>query len=883
MRTHDAKLNNAEHSPAPAIKRESSQGGTAIFSDHRPSSTHQRKLMEAIQTKSGNVKSLQQKKAKGTTRFQQIASAMGKQYGVDTSGLHATHSSSFPAKLHAEATIQGNKIHFAPGRDTDYNIRHEVAHAIDNTLNGTPKGDRSVNGFKVDVSRENTVDQMAKTTTNSEKNDSLQNQGKFVGTGQIVQRRETDQIEEIEDLSFSTLIDYQKNFQVQVKRNPEAYKEEFTTVGFEHEFAQMKDESGRPSPMLKGISHLELTKSTSPIMPITGLPFILETDANTALELVSPPFLLQTEKGRPLPKQQVVDKVDKIMSEELKLLAQQAMDLGDLVARFQGLGIRFEALSKPRITAAHISHNTDPFSIQGFKNGIFPVRDIEKIPVAESDKYGSHKFSQTNVATDLEAAFFMETNLDFKETRQYTVMQKYIVLQAIEALRQIDDSSIDRSMVFFLNQLAQVFLTQMAVWPLEQLRTYQGTRFQVPKVIDEDEKNQFGIMASATSGIKEFNGVWMKDSLMNMGLGVLSPVQWQAVDTLLNHLRFQDTIKNVGNINPTRNDGWLAMLVGYFQMKTPAAIVNFQKNFRKNLQQAIKTLQKEVKMICALKNGSKPPVQAPPRVNLYEHNSDHHIRARQDTMLNAKLVNNSLMKILWPGRFLHVLEIRGNADEDVFNKANNRLNDSMEPKVEENVGFDHFEDAESPRITKQIQLGMDFNEAINIYESKIKKYLERFTPKQDNLDHLDWQFDYHQDYDDLPFHEYPEVVSRYVDTYPPRLVLDHLKECFDSEQNHFTHTLMEDYTRGIPLSELVLAILIAANSNGHNIKKGSRLHKGLVEAIGKVKETRYAQVIQDSGENQDGEIRRVKNAMRKKKEPGRVNRARGIQKPGSDY
>ncbi len=100
---------------------------------------------------------VQRMAAKGSSRFRQIAAEMGAAYGVDTSGLSATHHSTFPARLHAEATIQGRNIHFAPGKDTDHNIRHEVAHAIDNTLNGTPKGDQRVNGHKIDTTRERVV------------------------------------------------------------------------------------------------------------------------------------------------------------------------------------------------------------------------------------------------------------------------------------------------------------------------------------------------------------------------------------------------------------------------------------------------------------------------------------------------------------------------------------------------------------------------------------------------------------------------------------------------------------------------------------------------------------------------------------------------------
>ena len=150
----------------PSIQKETSTGGTATFVDNRSSTVYQRQLQKAMDAHvAAKALPLQRKAATGSSRFQQVAADMGRKYGVDTSGLKATHQSPFPAKLNAEATIQGNNIHFAPGKDTDYNIRHEVAHAIDNRLNGTPKGDQLVNGQKIDTTREKVVDRMVKAST----------------------------------------------------------------------------------------------------------------------------------------------------------------------------------------------------------------------------------------------------------------------------------------------------------------------------------------------------------------------------------------------------------------------------------------------------------------------------------------------------------------------------------------------------------------------------------------------------------------------------------------------------------------------------------------------------------------------------------------------
>ncbi|GAA4274036.1 hypothetical protein U6A24_01145 [Aquimarina gracilis] len=147
-----------------SVQQEPTTGGTAMMVDNRPSAVYQRKLRSAIDASPTNDKPVQRKVLKGSSRFQQIATSMGEKYGVNTSKLVATHNSPFPATLGAAATIQGNNIHFAPKMDTDHNIKHEVAHAIDNKLHGTPKGDKMINGHKVDTTREKVVDTMVKNT-----------------------------------------------------------------------------------------------------------------------------------------------------------------------------------------------------------------------------------------------------------------------------------------------------------------------------------------------------------------------------------------------------------------------------------------------------------------------------------------------------------------------------------------------------------------------------------------------------------------------------------------------------------------------------------------------------------------------------------------------
>lgn len=135
--------------------------------------------LQPVQTKQGRFATIQAKQKpvqRKMSKSASIAQTMGTQYGVDTSGLQINHNSGFPGKVGAEATIQGNKIDFAPGKDTEKNIKHEVGHYIINTQRGTPpKADKTVNGQAINTSDEKAADKIAdtplqrKAETNSDK------------------------------------------------------------------------------------------------------------------------------------------------------------------------------------------------------------------------------------------------------------------------------------------------------------------------------------------------------------------------------------------------------------------------------------------------------------------------------------------------------------------------------------------------------------------------------------------------------------------------------------------------------------------------------------------------------------------------------------------
>ena len=186
MHQHSSAIQDSENQSQNTVQQ---QKGQQKSQANHPKSiqakqkTLQRKVKPPIQAKHKPVQAKQSPVqrnqggkaiAQGSAQFKEIATTMGEQHGVDTSPLKATHNSSFPQTVNAAATIQGNKIDFAPGEDTTANMKHEVAHYIDNTKNGTPQGDKVVNGQKVDTTREKVVDKMAEGTLQRKEAESLE-------------------------------------------------------------------------------------------------------------------------------------------------------------------------------------------------------------------------------------------------------------------------------------------------------------------------------------------------------------------------------------------------------------------------------------------------------------------------------------------------------------------------------------------------------------------------------------------------------------------------------------------------------------------------------------------------------------------------------------
>lgn len=226
--------------------------------------------------------------ASGNSKFVELAQTMGQQHGVDTSPLKATHNSGFPSKVNADATIQGDKIDFAPGKDNEHTMKHEIGHYIDNTLNGTPKGDMAIGGQSIDTTREAAADKIADTPLQRKVQSETLQQGESTGAvqrtgGGVIQR-----------MKFSKFEGCPKEHRVQFKKNlmahldikirdfnkldptQEEWEEYYKLVGHEVPKVEMKPQGVTWKEDFKFAKPPEILDSKGEKVPVKTLDFTIK-------------------------------------------------------------------------------------------------------------------------------------------------------------------------------------------------------------------------------------------------------------------------------------------------------------------------------------------------------------------------------------------------------------------------------------------------------------------------------------------------------------------------------------------------------------------------------------------------------------------------------
>ncbi|HAS42009.1 MAG TPA: hypothetical protein DCS93_16130 [Microscillaceae bacterium] len=172
QRGNDQDANQSSQSPEIVQKKESTGPRlgqkSAIQAKQKPIQAKQKPVQAKHQTIQAKQSPIQRNSQKGTVqrnspKGDDLKERMSAHYKVDLSGYQEHPNSSFPGTVGADATIQGKDIHYGPGKFTEQNRKHELGHAIDNTLNGPPKGDTVINGKNIDTTREKAAEKIENT------------------------------------------------------------------------------------------------------------------------------------------------------------------------------------------------------------------------------------------------------------------------------------------------------------------------------------------------------------------------------------------------------------------------------------------------------------------------------------------------------------------------------------------------------------------------------------------------------------------------------------------------------------------------------------------------------------------------------------------------
>ncbi len=231
--------------------------------------------------------------------------------GHDLSGIRShvgPRAAAASRALGAEAYAFGDRVAFAEPRPSLFTAAHETAHVLQQR-----QGVQLAGGVgRVGDRYEENADAVAEAVVAGKRLPPILGGG---GGGPAVQRRS----------KLHKFVDKQRQL-------TDEEREGHTTVGFEFEFAKMTDAGP-----LHGRTHVEIGESSRMDRP--PLPFVLETDAGDALELVTPPFWLPTFGDRLLPRADAVDGVIGLFQRTLGRLVDGEPTIGQVVTSLRSNGI----------------------------------------------------------------------------------------------------------------------------------------------------------------------------------------------------------------------------------------------------------------------------------------------------------------------------------------------------------------------------------------------------------------------------------------------------------------------------------------------------------------------------------------------------------------
>ena len=455
--------------------------------------------------------------------------------------------------------------------------------------------------------------QVAERDNRGQKQEPVKSQYPSTSGSPIIQRK-------IDANNLAQLVEQQISQQADFKANGIQDGKTYTTVGFEHEFAQMKDGP------LRGLDHVEIGESTEH-MPFTGINFKLETDADNALELVSPPFLIETiAPGSSIPIPEDVAKINRLISMDLQgAVNPEDRTIAELVSTMKGSSnITFNLKRRPDLGSEQRTpgntrrsnafkrffHSWSSFKFGNPLKGNKFITKVDKIPqihLKPAIKNGGI-LPQANVALsgkDL-AKVIEKTSAPnvaiSSKISAFGKLQMGIKAKLIEKGNLLTNNQLSSELQTFLNQLARTLSGIVSVpfqgrqlaaqgkatkmfghWKQywkgytseEQEQKKEEARDRQPQwmqnwdwyqqILDNkaaDRKKwlkKYREMELLTSHVKDVQDLWVKDTLMNIGLGLsLTPQDWDTVKNILLDEEIQGMLSGI-----EQNDAMSALRTEY--------------------------------------------------------------------------------------------------------------------------------------------------------------------------------------------------------------------------------------------------------------------------------------------------------------------------------
>lgn len=409
-------------------------------------------------------------------------------------------------------------------------------------------------------------------------------------------------------------------------------KSNFTTMGFEHEFAQISNESH----ILQNVTHVELAESKN-VFPFTGLRFTLETDAANAIELVSPPFIIESLKGAPIPNFVDVGKADGYMTTALSNVANNGRTIEGMIRELKTeMGIEFDPNEvEAKICPSNMNTGVNYKELEKSPKTHDRKRTVSKekilmLEVKKSEKGGGIS-TQANFETNAETYHLAKVALSPFNTK-FTQLFKNIETEIYNAFSRSINGEDSPNLNLFLWEMAKNLSQLLAVPSLIKLNTLKEKLFDLEATENIDI---FRFHRLLSSYAKDTDGVWIKDRILSFSRIITGEeiVRAQAI--------CNGAITNI-----------ITALNGNF---TEGFKEYEQTIITQNLAYMKTTIGTEIDSICtdigSLQDTKGDSYQAP---GFGEHNPQLH-GLRQDTFISPDKI-----KPLpgFEGQALHVIEVR---------------------------------------------------------------------------------------------------------------------------------------------------------------------------------------------------------------------------------